>query len=66
MRRLRVIPSLVCLIIFAVGCEETLPLRTDPTSYLAASMQMLYVYNTLKENSLYMFLVLKNNYDETL
>lgn len=48
------------------GCEETLPLRNDPTSAVAVSIRKLYVYNTPIENSLYIFLVVKNNYDETI
>jgi len=48
------------------GCEETLPLRNDPGSAVTASIRKLYVYNTPIENSLYIFLVVKNNYDETI
>jgi len=57
---------LLTLTIFLLGCEELLPLRSDPANYLTAKVQSLYVYNTPKENSLYLFLVFKNNYDETL
>ena len=58
--------SCLCLLLILCSCEETLPLRNDPTNALTASVRKLYVYNTPVENSLYFFLVVKNNYDETI
>lgn len=57
---------LLSLPLILYGCEETLPFRNDPTNSLIASVRKLYVYNTPFENSLYFFLVVKNNYDETI
>lgn len=57
---------LLSLLLVLAGCEETLPLRNDPTNALVASVRKLYIYNTRVENSLYFFLVVKNNYDETI
>lgn len=51
---------------FFTACEETLPPRNDPSNFFTTSLKTLYVYNTPKENSLYLFIVVKNNYDETL
>ena len=56
----------LCSVLVLCGCEETLPLRNDPANSLSVSMRKLYVYNTPVENSLYIFLVVKNNYDEAI
>ncbi len=48
------------------GCEETLPPRNDPTNFFTTSVQTVYKYNEPKENSMYVYIIIKNNYDETL
>lgn len=66
MNKTNVIFLLLSLLLILCGCEETLPLRNDPTNALTASVRTLYVYNTPIEHSFYFFLVVKNNYDETI
>jgi hypothetical protein len=66
MNKTNVIFLVLSLFLILSGCEETLPFRNDPTNSLIASVRKLYVYNTPIENSLYIFLVVKNNYDETI
>jgi hypothetical protein len=55
-----------CSVLALCGCEETLPLRNDPTNFFTTSLRALYVYNTPREHSFYIYLVVKNSYDETL
>ncbi len=66
MNKTKAIFSFFCLFLMLCGCEESLPFRNDPTYALTASLRKLYVYHTPIENSLYFFLVVKNNYDETI
>jgi hypothetical protein len=66
MNKTNVIFLLLSLLLILCGCEETLPFRNDPTNALTVSVRTLYVYNTPIEHSLYFFLVVKNNYDETI
>jgi hypothetical protein len=66
MNKTNVIFLLLSLFLILCGCEESLPFRNDPRNALTVSLRKLYVYHTPIENSLYFFLVVKNNYDETI
>ncbi len=56
---------LVSLLTFVGGCKESLPPRNDPADILQGTIEGLYVL-TANENTLKLFLSVRNTYDETL
>jgi hypothetical protein len=66
----RVLATVIC-VLFASGCDESLPPRSDPQNFLQASVASPYDYATFKDSSILppsgkIVASLKNLYDDVL